>query len=145
MTKDTKSESNGATNGAAPISSLAELIGLADVEWKEVYVPQWKRSVWLRSPASADRDEYDQMTAENEVTVDAKGTRKITTPKVANVRAELVARCLYNRETNERLAKTPADVEALGRKNAAAVAFLYGECKPLVGITVAEVQDAKNA
>lgn len=93
-----------------------------------VDVPEWGGKVILRGLTSVERDDYEQGLVETSPNGSVKAK-----PKLHNVRASLVVRCIVD-EQGERVF-ADADVEALGGKNAAVVDRLWDVCRRLCGMS----------
>jgi hypothetical protein len=136
-------EGNGSADAPPPESAVKEavaeielgreqILGVEDVKIKRIYVPQWKGYVHLQTLTGAGRDEFEAMTVTN-------GTQT-----TENIRAKLLSRCLVDKDGA--LLFSQEDVEALGKKSAAAIALLYGEAAMLNFVTEKDVEDlAKNS
>lgn len=115
----------------------ALILSAPDAKLKRVRVPEWDRDgkrafVWIKDMGGEGRDEF-------EVATTMQGEQNLR-----NVRAKLLAVCLCNSK-GERLF-TAADVEALGKKNAAPISRLYNEASKLNFISDKDVEElAKNS
>lgn len=89
-----------------------------DTQYVVVPVPEWGGEIRLKSLSGAERDAFEQssLSAEVEVGPDGESRRKVD---LANIRAKLVAACAVD-ESGQRMF-TADDIEALGRRNGAAL------------------------
>jgi len=98
-----------------------------DLKRVEVKVPEWGGTVRVQMMSGAARDEF-----EAGIVVDGQ-------PDTTNMRAKLAAATLV--DDNGRLLFTPADVEALGRKSAAALDRVLAAAQKLNRIGDKELQE----
>lgn len=115
-----------------PISSLDSILAIADLKQPtRLMVKAWKQEVFLLDPTADIRDEWEIYCASN-------------SGKPASWRAKLASLLLCN-EQGDRLCKTEADVKALGKKSAAALAEIWDAGLKLLTVTDKEVEElAKN-
>ncbi len=92
------------------------ILAVNDLPTKDVPVPAWGGDVRVRSLTGAERDQFE---------CDILAARRDGKISPGNVRARYVAMCVIG-EDGENLF-TMADIEALGRKSAAALDKVYQE------------------
>lgn len=107
-----------------------EILDLNDLPpTQAVEVPQWGKTVYVRTLMGFERDEFDAAIAKDN---GAGG--------MENFRAKLVCACLCD-ENGARLF-TYDDAPALGRKHAGAIRILFEAAERANGMTVASVEAA---
>lgn len=97
----------------------------------DIDVPEWGGSVRLQVMSAQQRDDYEQALFHSK-----KGER------LRNVRASLVAFCVVDDDGNAMFAAE--DVEALGRKSAAAVNRLFEAAQKLNKMTDDDLEESKG-
>lgn len=125
ITQDQLDAVGNGTNGAtkkgdgsgAPLRLLTrdDILGVTDLRYENVPVPEWGGSVRVRGLRASERDEYEASM------VQQRG--KDVSVNIKNIRAGLVARVCVN-EKGERLF-TEGDIALLGQKSAAALERVY--------------------
>lgn len=135
---ETNGDSEGAANAPEPFQDeeieldRALILGKDTRKMKRIACPKWGGHVWIRDMGGVGRDEFEV------------GTTMQGAKNMHNVRAKLLAVCLCNSK-GERLF-TVEDVEALGEKDAATIAMLYGEASRLNFVSEKDVEElAKNS
>lgn len=108
-----------------------QILNVVDTETREVEVPEWGVTVWVRSMSAADRDAFEADLLQ--------GKGKNTSVNYRNMRAKLVARCVVDAEGNRIF--NPEDVPALGRKSAKALTRLYNVATELSGVSDDDVEE----
>lgn len=109
-----------------------EILDLNDLPPAQaVEVPQWGKTVYVRTLMGFERDEFDAAIAKD----NANGAERMQ-----NFRAKLVCACLCD-EAGKRLF-TYDDAPALGRKHAGAIRILFEAAEQANGMTVASVEAA---
>ena len=117
--------------------SRDEVLGASDLKSEDVEVPEWGGVLRLRSMTGVERDAFEtSLFVEGE----DGGERKLDS---RNMRARLVAATAVD-EAGKTLF-TKEDVEALGRKNAAALDRLFSVAQRLSGIGPAELDKARKS
>lgn len=96
------------------------ILGAVDIQTKEVHVPEWGDSVFIKGMSGAERDAFE---AANQ---DGSGGQKLT-----NVRARFLVRCIVN-ENGTRIFRDE-DAAALGKKSSAAISRLWEAAAELNG------------
>lgn len=110
-----------------------EILGLDDRKVEEVEVKEWGGlKVRVAAMSAADRDAWE---------IGAYEERK-SAGRLQNVRAKLVARCLVD-DKGERVF-SDADIEALGRKSAAALDRLYDVAQRLNALSTAAMKEIEG-
>lgn len=89
------------------------ILALQDVKDQVVKIPEWGGEVRVRAMTAGARDAFEQ---------DAFEASRDKKP-LGNIRARLVARCVIDEQGNPLFAD--ADIEALGKKSAAAMDRIY--------------------
>jgi hypothetical protein len=104
-------------NGGDPLRLLSreDILGVTDMRYENVHVPEWGGAVRVRGLRAAERDEYEASM------VQQRG--KDVNVNIKNIRARLVTLTCVN-DKGERLF-TEADVALLGQKSAAALERVY--------------------
>lgn len=122
-------------NRIMTLLSREAILAAEDVKTEEVEVPEWGGSVLVKGLTGADRD-----ALEASVMV-LKGQKQSL--NLTNYRARLVACCIVD-ETGARIF-SPGDLEALGRKSAAALDRVAAAARRLSGISDEDEEElAKN-
>ena len=108
-----------------------DILGMDDIAVEEVLVPEWKnRKVLVCGMTAAGKNAYEASL------VEVKGTsRKV---KLENATAKLLAHTLVNRK--RQLLFTETDIEALGRKSAAALERLAAVAQRLSSMRQEDVE-----
>ena len=109
-----------------------QILGVQDLTFVEVEVPEWGGTVRVRMMTGAERDSFEAGT------VTRHGKR--IDVNVVNIRARLVALTVVD-EKGERLF-TEADVEVLARKSSAALNRVFEAARVLNGLTEEAAADA---
>lgn len=114
-----------------------KILAAEDRPFVDVPTPEWEKAagvamVRIITMAAADRDTWEAAAL-------IARSRAEGTDRLRNLRAELVARCALDPETNERIF-TDADVEALGQKSAKVVERLFAVATDLNAVTEADVK-----
>jgi len=123
-------------NGHAPmmakrILGREEILSVADTQTEEVEVPEWGGWVIVKGMRG---DEWDAF--QNSLVKGKMNNRRMD---LDNFHARLVARCVVD-EQGKRLF-TPYDVEALGKKSAAALKRVADVASRLSGIRDEDIED----
>ena len=108
-----------------------QILQADDLEMEVVEVPEWGGSVLVRGLTGTERDAF-----EGSIIV-LKGKR--SSMNMRNVRAKLVARSVVD-EFMERLF-SDADVEALGKKSAAALDRVFSVAQRLSGVSDDDMEE----
>jgi hypothetical protein len=127
------------------VLTRAEIFAIDDrkIEWCPV--PEWssednERGVFIQGLSGTDRDSFDMAMIEQRQIGKGKITQELN---FRNLRAKLVVRtAVDSADPNE--AKpifTEADVEALGRKNGAALQRMYAVAQRLSGLSSEDVEE----
>lgn len=118
--------------------SKAQILQATDLPTEDVEVPEWGGTVRVRAFSGAARDAFEQAMLKT----DAAGKRSTD---FSNMRARLVAMCLIDVETGERMFEDH-EVALLGAKSAAALERVFSACQRLNGMSADAVEGAaKNS
>jgi hypothetical protein len=139
-------------NGARKVLTRADFDALAesasDLPIDYVHVPEWAPSgvdpatvyVCIQALPGYLRDRYESSLSIRE-------GRKVI-PNMENARARLVALCMIDPESSERL-YSDREIEALGKRSAKALDRVWDACRDLSGLRAEaveeEVEELKNA
>lgn len=113
-----------------------EILSADDLELEQVDVPEWGGHVWVRGLSGTDRDKFEASMIDRK----QRGRNTTSELRLDNLRAGLVARCIVNSQTKQRIF-TDHQVEALGRKSAAALDRVYEVASRLSGLRPQDVDD----
>jgi hypothetical protein len=117
--------------------SREQILSLSDLQIQKVYVPEWKMDVHVRSLSGSERDQFEEANLIRER--NRKSGMMNFDVRLANSRARLVSLTCCD-EKGVRLFQD-SDVEALGKKNSAALSLLYNVAASLSGITDEDLED----
>lgn len=123
-----------------------EILGVDDIETEEVSVPEWGGIVLVRALSGTQRNQWETQFTR------FTGKQVEMTAKTEHMRESLVAAsvvCCDGITTDVRdlpLLFTETDVEALGKKSAAALERVFKVASRLSGITESDIEDqVKNS
>ena len=116
-----------------PLLSKSAILMAADLPQEDVAVPEWGGTIRLRSLTGAERDAFEAAVFGRDG--DPEAPHRVN---YLNMRARLVALSAIG-EDGQRLFED-GDIEALGKKNAAALDRLFDVCQRLSGITEHDVK-----
>lgn len=108
-----------------------QILQAQDIKTESVDVPEWGGNVYVKGMTGAERDAFEGSI------VETRG--KNTHVNVRNLRAKLVAQSVCD-ENGEPLF-TPKDVDALGKKSAAALQRVFDVASRLSGISSKDVEE----
>jgi hypothetical protein len=114
--------------------SKADILGADDLPREQVNVPEWGGAVHVRSLTGAERDDFEASMFE--------GQGKKARMNSKNLRARLVALCVVDADGERIFAD--GDVEALGRKSAAALDRVFSAAQRLNGFTQADIEELEG-
>lgn len=123
--------------GKVRVLSREQILAANDLTKELVHVPEWRDSetgvehVYVRALTGAERDAFEASM------VDQRGRSR--TMNLRNVRARLCALTICDEEGNRLF--SDADVEALGRKSAAALTRVFAVAQRLSGLTQDDVEE----
>lgn len=126
-------------NGEAPVLRFLtadEILAADDLGLEDVEVPEWSGWVTVRGMRGSERDSFEASMIEQ------RG--KVRTSNLDNFRSKMVARCIVDRASGQRLF-TDAQAVALGRKSAAALQRVYRVAERLSGFSDDEVDELTEA
>ncbi len=106
------------------------ILAADDLPTKDVPIPQWGGDVRVRSLTGCERDQFE---------CDLIAARRDGKISPGNVRARYVSMCVVDEQGRNLF--TPADVEALGAKSAAALDSVYQEILSFNALTEADVDE----
>jgi len=119
-----------------PILTRDQILTADDILSEVVPVPEWGGEVRVRGLTGAERDRYEASL------IEIQGKRRQL--KLHNVRARLVSLAAVDEEGRRLF--DDRDVEALGKKSAAALERVASAAQRLSGLTDADVEElAKNS
>lgn len=111
--------------------SAAEILNADDIPTEEVEVPEWHGRVRVRGLSGSERDSFEESLLEK------KGkTREV---RFLNLRAKLCALTMV--DAGGKRIFTDAQVEALGRKSAAALSRVFTVAQRLSGLSDDDVEE----
>ncbi|MEU7617185.1 hypothetical protein AB0B27_13975 [Micromonospora rifamycinica] len=108
-----------------------QILSAEDILTEDVEVPEWGGTVRVKGMSGAERDHFEAGSL--------KGKGKNRDVNLANLRARLVAASCVD-EHGQRLFRQ-IDIEALGRKSAAALGRVYDVAQRLAGLTDEDVDE----
>jgi len=126
------------------MSSLRdEIINTDDRKYIKVVVPEWgNREIWLCSPESKDRDNFEASLLVERKKRKANGkTKTVKEVTHENMRAKLVVMCVCEGEGNPTKVFKPEDAAIIGVKNAAAIDRLFDAAQKLAGISDDDLEE----
>lgn len=112
--------------------SRAEIESANDIRTEVIPVPEWGGDVAVRQLTGAERDVFE--TSLVRTTPDGKRE-----PDLANMSAKLVAACLVDGETGDRLF-SDADIQRLANKSATALRRVFEVAQRLNGMGAGAVE-----
>ena len=124
----------------AKLLSRDDILAADDRPIERVPVPEWGGDVCVRSLSGAERDRWEQRFLKN-----APRARPVKGNPYDNIRASLCALAICD-ESGKRLFTSEKDVEALGKKSAAALNRVFDVARRLNGLSDDDVEElAKNS
>lgn len=102
-----------------------------DIEKREVYIPEWGGSVYVRGMSGRERDQFEASI------IRQRGRN--TEINMKNARAKLVVMCTVDQEGNRLF--TDADVAPLADKSAKALDRIFAVAQELSGITREDMEE----
>ena len=113
-----------------------DILNCEDIKIEVVNVPEWGGCVSVKAMTGQERDAFEASI------VEVRGTAQSF--KLENIRSKLVSKTVVDPETKKPLF-TVGDIEALGKKSAAALDRIFSVSQKLSKITSADVEElAKN-
>lgn len=117
-----------------------DILKADDLVQEGVDVPEWGGSVLVRALSGTERDAFEQ----DIVTMRREGKKTVTDMDMHNVRAKLCVRSIV--DLNGARLFGDEDIEALGRKSAAALQRVFDVAQRLSGLTDQDVEElVKNS
>lgn len=102
-----------------------------DIEKREVYIPEWGGSVYVRGMTGRERDQFEASI------IRQRGRN--TEINMKNARAKLVVMCTVDQDGNRLF--TDADVAPLADKSAKALDRIFAVAQELSGITREDMEE----
>ena len=102
-----------------------------DIEKREVYIPEWGGSVYVRGMTGRERDQFEASI------IRQRG--RDTEINMKNARAKLVVMCTVDQEGNRLF--TDADIALLANKSAKALDRIFAVAQELSGITREDMEE----
>lgn len=119
-----------------PYLTRDQILEVQDLQYEDVAVPEWGGTVRVRGLTGTERDAFEASVVQQQ--------GKKTSYNLTNLRARLVSLSVVD-EAGKRLF-SDRDVQALGRKSAAALARVYEVASRLSGISDSDMEElAKNS
>jgi len=116
----------------------AAILNADDFKTEVVNIPEWGGDVMVKAMTGTERDAFEASIVEQ----NAKGGTKM---KIENIRAKLVAKTVIDPESKQNIF-TAGDIEAIGKKSAAALDRIYTVASKLSKVTDEDVEElAKNS
>lgn len=109
----------------------AAIFAVPDLQYEDVYVPEWGGTVRVRGLTAAERDAYEASILDQR----GRGTRV----NMRNARAKLVVLSVVDGEGRRVFAD--GDAEPLGEKSAAAIDRIFAVAARLSGITDRDMEE----
>ena len=119
-----------AMDGPAPVLGRDGILGAADHVLDEVYVPEWRGLVRIRSLTGAERDRFEQSC------LDRRRGQKLN---VAGLKALLVILSAVDEDGEQLFQLT--DLDALQAKSASAIDRIFKVSQRLSGLTEEDVEE----
>jgi hypothetical protein len=113
------------------ILNKQQILEAPDIKKELVAVPEWGGEVYVKGMSGSERDNFEAAIIER------RG--KATRVNLKNIRARLAAACICDEQGNPLF--TPADVEDLADKSAAALGRVYDVASRLSGIGEADIDE----
>jgi len=108
-----------------------QILNAQDLDSEDVAVPEWGGTVRVRALSGAERDNFEASITER------KGRK--TRMNLANLRARLVQLCVVDQKGKSLFRRT--DIDALGKKSAAALDRVFDVCRRLSGMTEEDIEE----
>lgn len=116
------------------ILSKSQILQVVDRKTEDVEVPEWGGAVRVQEFSGSDRDAFEQSM----VKIGADGKREAD---LTNMRAKLVAMCLVDAETGERMF-SDSEIDLLGRKSAMALERVFEVAQRINGLGASDTEAA---
>jgi len=116
---------------ATQLLTREQILGVEDLGFEDVDVPEWGGVVGVGMMTGAERDSFEQEI----VTRQGKKVHM----NLANIRARLVALCVVDGDGGRVFSE--ADVKALGRKSAVALNRVFEVAQRINGLTEADMEE----
>lgn len=113
-----------------------EILQANDLQTEEVEVPEWGGSVLVRGMTGTERDAFEESI------IEVKGKKQNI--NMQNLRAKLISKTVVDENGNPIF--TPGDVDALGKKSAAALSRVFAVAQRLSGMSDEDLDElTKNS
>lgn len=122
---------NGTDPDAKVLTNKADIFGMSDTVIREVYVPEWKVTVRVRSLMGFERDDYEMSLIDQRA-----GNMKV---EFQNARARLVALAVVDADGNRLFSDD--DIPMLSTKSASALSRLFDAASALSGIGNKDIEE----
>lgn len=114
----------------------AQILKIKDIEFDELYIPEWKFTVRLRGVTAQERDDYESLLLEMR-----DGGASVA---LSNARAKFICSGLLNEDGSQMF--TVREAAALGQKSAKAMERIFHRIRQLSGMTQDEEKElVKNS
>lgn len=117
-----------------------EILGIDDIVIESVYVPQWKKSVFIRSLSAADRGYLEEQIYQ----IDMSGQSVGANIKMSRMTSLLAFLSICD-ETGKRLFEKESQIDKLAGKSAAALNIIAEKAQELAGMSAMEVKKLTGA
>jgi hypothetical protein len=108
------------------------ILNCDDLKTEDIFIPEWQGTVTVKAMTGTERDAFEASM------IEMKGANQ--TFKLENMRAKLVSKTVIDPDTKQQLF-TVGDIEALGKKSAAALDRIFAVSQKLSKITKEDVDD----
>lgn len=128
----------GAALAGMKVLSAADILAMPDVVHEWVGVPEWGGKVLVKSLSGTERDSF-----EASLMVKRGKERELST---RNIRAKLCQLTIVDPDSENQLRPvfTEEQIDALGRKSAAALSRVYDAASRLSGLSEADVEELRG-
>lgn len=120
------------------VLSRDEILNCQDLQTETVDCPEWGGAVIVRPLSGAERDRFEQSNLIRK----GKGSKIDFEVNGVNIRARLCYLCIVD-ESGKRLF-TEHDVDALGKKNSAALNRVFEVAQRLSGLTKQDIEELEE-
>lgn len=116
------------TEDVKKFGSLDDILAVEDISDVEVYMPMWGMWVLLRPMKG---DEYERWEASTRK-MNGKG---VEVRNSENLRTKMIAKCLIERESGQRMLRSKEQIAKFSQKSTAAIQLLWDECCKINGLS----------
>lgn len=139
MLKTLLDKKNGTAGEQSPAVSrpltAQDILAIDDIEVQELYIPQWKQTVYLRTMTAADRGYLEEQIYSIDVQNQTMGAKI----KTARMTALLAFLTLCD-ENGKRLFEQESQIDKLAAKSASAMNVIAEKAQAMAGMTSLEVK-----